>query len=146
MKAYMYVVDTHENCLTEDVILLNTHMARIHMSWRSMENNLWIVVRYPPYLFLFSILNSDKMSHLMTKPKKWVCAQQRLCPVWSESSLSAWRKTLIKPGGCPGWSESSLGVQSFCWFCHIAAQITVNSFETLLHHMTSSCESVNVIH
>ena len=34
----------------------------------------------------------------MTKPTKWVCAKQRLKislgirPVWSESSLSAWRK------------------------------------------------------
>ena len=35
------------------------------------------------------------MSHDMTKPTKWVCAQRRLTsargPVWSESSLSAWR-------------------------------------------------------
>ena len=41
-------------------------------------------------------------------------------PVWSESSLSAWRKlvslpiertakTLIRLGGCTGWPESSLG-------------------------------------
>ena len=42
-------------------------------------------------------------------------------PVWSESSLSAWRKLrslathkahskdLIRLGRCPGWSESSLG-------------------------------------
>ena len=26
-------------------------------------------------------------------------------------------------GGCPGWSESSQGAQSFCWFCHEAAQL-----------------------
>ena len=77
-----------------------------------------------------------------------LCAKQRLrsawgiCPVWSESSLSAWRspgslathrvhwaKTLIRLGWCPGWSESSLDEQlillvlscsgSFCmalWF------------------------------
>ena len=31
-------------------------------------------------------------------------------------------KTLIRLGGCPGCSESSLGAQSFCWFCHVAAQ------------------------
>ena len=53
-------------------------------------------------------------------------------------------KTLIRLGGCPGWSESSLGVQPFCWFCHVAAQIlnpwqllglllrTVNFHSTLL--------------
>ena len=32
-------------------------------------------------------------------------------------------KTPIRLGGCPGWSESSLGAQSFCWFCHVAAQM-----------------------
>ena len=30
---------------------------------------------------------------------------------------------LIRLGGCPGWSESSLGAHSFCWFCHVLAQI-----------------------
>ena len=52
-------------------------------------------------------------------------------PVWSESSLSAWRKlpiertakTLIRLGGCPGWSESSLGAHSLCQFCHVVDQI-----------------------
>ena len=56
-------------------------------------------------------------------------------PVWSESSLSAWRnleclstqwaqaKTLIRLGGCPGWSESSVGAHSFCLFCHVVAHI-----------------------
>ena len=42
--------------------------------------------------------NHWQMSRLMTKSTKWLCAQQRLktdlgiCPIWSESSLSAWRK------------------------------------------------------
>ena len=36
------------------------------------------------------------MSHLMTKPTKWVCAQRRLTSAWAsalsdQSSLSAWR-------------------------------------------------------
>ena len=75
-----------------------------------------------------------KMSHDMTKPTKWVCAQRRLRSAWAfaqsdQSSLSAWRtfwslaKTLIRLGGCPGWSDSSLGAQSFCWFWHEAAQM-----------------------
>ena len=38
----------------------------------------------------------NNLSRLMTKPTKWLCAQRRLrsdwAPVWSESSLSAWRK------------------------------------------------------
>ena len=33
-------------------------------------------------------------------------------------------KTRIRLGGCPGWSKSSLGVQSFCWFCCEAAQMS----------------------
>ena len=49
-------------------------------------------------------------------------------PVWSESSLSAWRnlgslathwvqaKTLIRLGGHPGWFESSLGSSHFVGF------------------------------
>ena len=61
----------------------------------------------------------------MTKPTKWHVRPAKsislgILPVWSESSLSAWRKfgslathstakTLIRLGGCPGWSESSLG-------------------------------------
>ena len=31
-------------------------------------------------------------------------------------------KTLIRLGG---WSESSLGAHSFCWFCHVAAQLSL---------------------
>ena len=59
-------------------------------------------------------------------------------PVWSESSLSAWRKlgplathsvqakTLIRLGRCPGWSESSLGAQSLCWFCSVSAHFQLS--------------------
>ena len=34
-------------------------------------------------------------------------------------------KILIRLGGCPGWSESSLGLQPFCWFCHVTAQLWI---------------------
>ena len=59
-----------------------------------------------------------------------------ICPVWLESSLSAWRKpgpklpiectvkTLIRLGRCPGWSESSLGSHSFWLFCYVVAHIS----------------------
>ena len=45
-------------------------------------------------------------------------------------------KTLIRLGGCPGWSESSLGAQSFCWFCHAAAQM-LDKCSDFSHPMTS---------
>ena len=41
-------------------------------------------------------------------------------------------KTLIRLGGCPGWSESSLGLQSLCWFWHVAAHFVVVSQKVLL--------------
>ena len=47
----------------------------------------------------------------MTKPTMWLCAQRRL----------------RSAPGCPGWSESSLGEHSFCWFCHVAAQMLKNA-------------------
>ena len=77
----------------------------------------------------------------MIKPTKWHVRPAKtqislgIRPVWSESSLSAWIKlgTLAthwahsedsdQTGGCPAWSESSLGAQSFCWFCHEAANV-----------------------
>ena len=67
--------------------------------------------------------------------------QPGICPVWSESSLSAWRKlgTLAthrahsedsdQTGRIPGWSESSLGAQPHCWFFHVAAQIKIQHWD-----------------
>ena len=70
-----------------------------------------------------------------------VCAQRSLRSAWAsaqsdqslrcphEESLShklpieQTAKTLIRLGGCPGWSESPLGAHSFCWFCHVVAQM-----------------------
>ena len=89
------------------------------------------------YIFhVFSDLSSSawiQISHDMTKPRKWLCAQRRLWSAWA-SLCAQWilrtkgffmptAKTLIRLGGCQGWSEYSLGAQSFCWFCHFAAQI-----------------------
>ena len=82
----------------------------------------------------------DKISRLMTNPTKWHVRPAKtkislgICPVWSESSLSAWRKLgslAAHWAHSEDWLEwadaqadlSSLGAQSFCWFCHVAAQI-----------------------
>ena len=96
-----------------------------------MPSLIWIYSVCPD-LFVQIHVSRD-----MTKPTKWLCAQQRLRSAWAsaqsdQSLLSAWRKLglpikctvkiLITLDGCPGWSESSLGAQSLCWFCHVAAQ------------------------
>ena len=92
---------------------------------------------------LVSLVGHHKMSRDMTKPTKWVCAQRRLRSAWasaqSDQSLRCafngqlrtqavfmrTAKTLIRLGRCPGWSESSMGAHSFCWFCHVAAEIDI---------------------
>ena len=47
-------------------------------------------------------------------------------------------KTLIRLGWCPGWSESSLGAQSFCWFCHVAAQLLAKQYERCSKYILTS--------
>ena len=62
----------------------------------------------------------DKTNKMIVPPVK-TRISLGFCPVWSESSLSAWRKLgslaahwkqakmLVRLDGCPGWSESLLG-------------------------------------
>ena len=50
-----------------------------------------------------SLQSFHNMSRDMTKPIKWVCAQQRLRSAWASASLIR---------GCPGWSESLLGAHA----------------------------------
>ena len=79
-------------------------------------------------------LRREKNNKISVRPAK-TQINLGICPVWSKSSLSAWRKLgsltthwahsedSDQTGGCPGWSESSLGTNSFCWFCHVVAHI-----------------------
>ena len=73
---------------------------------------------------LAALGNSDQhtselhMSRSMTKPTKWYVYPAKtqitlgIRPVWSESSLSAWRKLgSLSTHVFPDWSESSLGAQ-----------------------------------
>ena len=75
----------------------------------------WMMIRW------FYILVN--LSHLMTKPTKWVCAQRRLpsliilhCSLngllRTQAFFMQTAKALIRVGGCPGWSESSLGAHA----------------------------------
>ena len=40
-------------------------------------------------------------------------------------------KTLNRLGGCPGRSESSLGAHSFCWSCHVMANLRRQTLTSL---------------
>ena len=96
----------------------------------------------------------DKTNKMAVRPAKTQIGLG-IRQVWSESSLSAWRKfgslathwahsedsdqtgrmprliwvfagrTLILLILSCRWSESSLGAHSFCWFCHVAAHIAL---------------------
>ena len=78
------------------------------MTWLILFSSVWYLGQYTVYY---------EPQH--DKTTKWLCSQQRqislgIHPVWSESSLSheeAW--VLSYP----------LDAQSFCWFCHDAAQL-----------------------
>ena len=61
--------------------------------------------------------DSDQPAHPINLVRVFAVHMKK---VWVERTA----KTLIRLGGCPGWSESSMGAQSFCWFCHEAAQMT----------------------
>ena len=79
----------------------------------------------------------------MTKPTKWLCAQRRLRSAWASAQsdqslcclheeslgpmlpIKCTAKTLIRLGRRPGWFDSSLSAHSLCWFCHVAAHVTV---------------------
>ena len=81
-----------------------------------------------------------QMSHLMTKPTKWLCAQQRLislgiCPVWSESWLcTQWVAKdpsflHVDSKDWSDWADAQADLSlcwegvPFCWFCHEASQM-----------------------
>ena len=81
------------------------------------------------------------MSHLMTKPTKWVRPAKAQISLgirhaWSEPLLSAWRnpgslatnwahiEDSDQTGRMPRLIWASLGAHSFCWFCHVVAHTT----------------------
>ena len=108
-----------------------------------MEFLLFKTVSCQGLVRTLQVLGTKNMSRSTTKPAKWNVRPGKtkislgICPVWSQSLLSAWRNLRSiathwahcedsdQTGGCPGWSESSPGAHSFCWFCHAGAHIVM---------------------
>ena len=80
--------------------------------------------------------HNPKYSYTQWKTEPWHDKSNIMCarPVWSESSLCAWR--VVKdprflPADSEDWSDwvdaqadqSSLGAHSLCWFCHVVVQL-----------------------
>ena len=86
----------------------------------------------------------------MTKPTKWPGGTVKtwislgIRPVWSESSLSAWRKfgflathkAHSKGSDQTGWMPRLIwvfaGHMLFCWFCHAAVQLFFSMITLML--------------
>ena len=99
---------------------------------------------------LFSdYLEQSNLSHLMTKPTKWHVRPAKtqiilgIRPVWSESSLSAWRKLRSL---ATHWADLSLrwAHRSFCWFSHEAARFTSVLRWRKTPIESSKCQSITV--
>ena len=118
--------------------VLSKHLAgasTFQLSLRCLRNTRWtvfsntsILEAIQPVRELFDYLYASRyMSHNMTKPTKWVCAQRRLRSAWASAQSDQCLRCAL-----PLWvakdpsflHESSLGAHSFCWFCHVSAHIS----------------------
>ena len=77
MQFHTFTIKQQEIWLVYSSYMYDGEIALFKAFAQIIINNSWIIFHC-------------NMSHDMTKPTKWVCAQ--ICPVWSESLLSAWRK------------------------------------------------------
>ena len=115
-------------CFDNDWMILNEEALFYRLDWSYIE---------PQH---------DKTNKMSVRPVKTQISLG-IRPVWSESfavRMKTWKalvlhyllsaqrrlrsdwasaKTPIRLGRCPGWSESSLGTYTFCWFCHVEAQL-----------------------
>ena len=88
----------------------------------------WIQCRIPRALHGFLYKIQEDLSRLITKPTKWHVRPVKtqislgIYPVWSESSMSAWRNS-----GSLADAQADLSFHwahmPFCWFCHEATQV-----------------------
>ena len=129
-------------------------MSRVVLDWplATLSNVVVRKIRMSLKLWWTNLMKGKIFQSLASYTFKWaaswqnqqngMCAQRTLRSAWEsaqsdqsllcphEESLGPklpnvrTAKTLIRLGGCPGWSDSSLSAQSFCWFCHEAAQIS----------------------
>ena len=103
----------------------------------------------------FYLFDDLKISHLMTKPTKWLYTQRRLRSSAESDQSSLWARWVAKDpsfrhahredsdqtGQMPRLIWVYTGYMSFCWFCHAAVQMF-----TLLCLVDSSILSIWQVH
>ena len=119
--------------------------------FRWKVTNFWDLQSHENLLKLFLLQATSYygkiLSHLMTKPTKWLCIQRRLWSDWADPP-SLIRVFAVCSIGSSGPKLSSCGQQRlwsdwvdpqadlslrwapmpFCWFCHEAAQIIYRKY------------------
>ena len=101
----------------------HTHFVGFVMSWLICCETDWELLKseVSGSMYYITIYN---MSRLMTKPTKWLVRSAKtqislnINPVWSETSLSAWRKL---------WSLATHWAQSKDWSDWADAQVNLSS-------------------
>ena len=113
-------------CLTNKIYYSCFHCYKIIFPWQSSVNVITLNICFEPppdkanKVACAPSEDSDQPGH---PPSLIRVFTVRMKKAWALSYPFSAQRKLIRLGGCPGWSESSLGAQSFCWFCHEAAQI-----------------------
>ena len=96
------------------------------IEFRNVDSEPWFYTR------MSAIFRQSITQCLSVEVSKWAATwqnQQSDCAPSEDSDQpghppsKCTAKTLIRVGGCPGWSESSVGAHSFCWLCHVVAQM-----------------------
>ena len=107
--------------------------------------SLQVTVEQPqcPYQTIKYEPQHDKTNKMSVRPTKTQISLG-ICPVWSESSLSAWRKlgTLATHWAhsedWSDWANAQADLSLcwahtyFCWFCHVVAHMQVAAYCTWL--------------
>ena len=140
---------------TEAKYRSHSHNPKNHYPQVFCTNHLcsWKVCSYLhpiQYTHVFSTTSHLNLSRLMTKPIKWSVRPAKnqislvIRPVWSESSLCAWRSTgslathrahseYSDQSGCPGWSESLLGAHNILLVLSWGGSFIYFNFSLLLY-------------
>ena len=100
--------------------------------WRAIQQSSLMYLTTYEYIYeprhdktKMSVRPAKTQISLGTRPV-WSVFAVRMKKPWILSYPLNAQRRLIKLSGCPGWSESSLGAHSFCWFCHIVADIFIH--------------------
>ena len=100
-------------------------------NWLYMADITWTVCRLEKKVSQAVNTNwtflQNEVSHLMTKPTKWLCTQRRLRSAWTSAQPDQSSLCTQWVAKDPSFLHADV---PFCWFCHEAAQVWSDSYIT----------------